>query len=101
MVRETAIKLLTSWYYTPLRLSKIYPQAYSSCFRGCAHQGSFLHLFWDCVNLQPTWKEALGLIIKLAGRHMALTHTHYLLFEKLSDTLKPLMKLVHTICIAV
>lgn len=100
-VRETEIKLHRRWNYTPLCLSRIYPQASSSCFRECTHQGSFRHLFWECEKLQPTWCDVLGLMDKLAGRHMAFTHTHCLLFEKLPDTPKPLMNLIHIICIAV
>lgn len=48
---EMAIKLFTHWFYTPLRLYKIYPQVSPSCFRGCALSGSFfifnLILLWS------------------------------------------------------
>ena len=100
-VRETAVKLFTRWYLTPLRLSKIFPQSSPLCFRGCPHQGSFLHLFWERAKLRSTWEEVLVLMAKLAGGSMALTHTHCLLFESIPDTPKPLMRLLHTICVAV
>lgn len=100
MVRETAIKLVTCWYYTSLRLSKIFPQSSPLCFRGFTHQGSFLHLFWECEKLQPTWKEVLKLIDKLAGKTISLTYQHCILFQTPPDSSKPFVKLIHSICIA-
>lgn len=72
-IREPAFKL-----FTPQWLGRIFRQSSSSYFRGCASPGSLLHVFWECEKLQPTWRETLHLIDK-----MALTHTHYFLKNSL------------------
>lgn len=41
-------KLLTRWYFTPLRLAKSFPTASPYCWRSCGSLGSILHVFWSC-----------------------------------------------------
>lgn len=98
--KETAIKLITRWYYTPTRIHKIYPQSSPNCFRGCSHLGSYIHTFWECEKLQPTWKEILKLIDKLVGNPINLTFHHCILLQDIPEITKPLMRLIHSICVA-
>lgn len=43
--REQFHKLLTRWYFTPLRLAKAYSTASPHCWRSCGSVGSLLHIF--------------------------------------------------------
>lgn len=55
-------KLLTRWYFTPLRLAKAYTTASPYCWRYCRSIGSLLHIFWSCATLQPFWNNIFALI---------------------------------------
>lgn len=99
-IKETAIKLMTRWYYTPTRIQKIYPQSSPQCFRGCTQLGTYLHIFWECEKLQPTWTEVLKLIDRLVGNPINLTFQHCILFQDVPKITKPQLRLVHSICIA-
>ncbi|CAI9621365.1 unnamed protein product [Staurois parvus] len=54
-VRETALKVLTRWYYTPSRLHRLFPQTSPLCFRGCGLTGTLVHIFWDCPSISLIW----------------------------------------------
>lgn len=99
-IRETAVKLTTRWYYTPTRIHTIYPQTSPRCFRGCTHSGSYIHIFWECEKLQPTWREVLKLVDKLAGQPINLTSLHCIFFQDIPEITKHLLRLIHSICIA-
>lgn len=60
--REQFQKLLTRWYYTPLRLSKTFSSISPYCWRACGSVGSILHIFWSCTSLQPFWNNIFALI---------------------------------------
>lgn len=49
--KERYQKLLTRWYFTPLRLTKAYASASPYCWRSCGSVGSLLHIFWSCPSL--------------------------------------------------
>lgn len=66
-IRETAMKLHTRWYMTPLKLNSFYPSLSPCCYRGCSDQGSFLHIFWNCKFLQPFRQQTSRKISQLAG----------------------------------
>lgn len=66
--REQYQKLLTRWYFNPLRLAKAYDSASPLCWRSCGSVGSLLHIFWSCPVLQPFWAAVLALITSLTGR---------------------------------
>lgn len=42
---EADLKIMTRWYLVPTRLAKFYPQSSPTCFRGCGHLGTLLHIF--------------------------------------------------------
>lgn len=60
--KEQYQKLLTRWYFTPLRIAKAYVTASPYCWRSCGSVGSLLHIFWSCPSLRPFWSEVSSLI---------------------------------------
>lgn len=55
--REQFHKLLTRWYFTPLRLAESYPTASPYCWRSCCSMGMLLHNVWSCPHLRPFWDK--------------------------------------------
>lgn len=61
-VQETAYKLMTRWYLTPMRLNKWFPQVSDRCWRCMKDKGSLLHIWWQCPLIANYWNEILDLI---------------------------------------
>lgn len=51
-IRETALMLLTRWYYTPCRLHILCPDVFNFCFRYCPSRGILMHIFWSHDKVQ-------------------------------------------------
>ena len=60
--RETAMKILHYWYYTPERILKWNRASGGKCWRGCGNTGSLIHLLWSCPKLTRFWKEVLDAV---------------------------------------
>lgn len=56
--QETAYKLLTHWYATPVRYHK--------------DRGSLLHIWWQCSVLQPFWSELKKLVSLITDTKLKL-----------------------------
>lgn len=65
--RENAYKIMTQWYYTPVRLQKMFPATSSLCWRCGTAPGDFLHIWWDCPLVTLLWKEVLSHIREVLG----------------------------------
>lgn len=63
--KEQFHKLLTQWYFTPLRLARAYPAASPYCWRSCGSTGSLLPIFCSCPSLTQFWYNVRGLISQL------------------------------------
>lgn len=50
------------WYRTPSRLHKFSPTIPNICWRCEKSVGTMLHIWWECENIQPFWKEVHNLI---------------------------------------
>lgn len=50
---ESSVKVITRWYFTPAKLSKMFPTVDPKCFRGCQLLGSMAHVWWECPRLRP------------------------------------------------
>lgn len=55
-IRMQQYKVLTRWYFTPLRLFHMKAQSNSLCWKGCGMVGSFNHCWWNCPVVQQFWK---------------------------------------------
>ncbi|CAH2295533.1 Hypothetical predicted protein [Pelobates cultripes] len=59
---ETTRKNFYRWYMVPTRLATMDPQLSSTCWHCKQEAGTFLHIWWKCIKLQPYWKEVISLI---------------------------------------
>lgn len=66
-------KILHRIYYTPQRLHRIYPTSSAACWRCSGVPAGFLHIFWDCPQIQEYWKEVTQFIHKLTTIPIPLT----------------------------
>lgn len=64
------IKFLHRVYFTPMRLSRIYPDRDPHCPRcWMMQEGNYLHMFWDCPALSTFWSgvfEQLNVRLELS-----------------------------------
>lgn len=66
-------KILTRWYFTPLRIARAYPMASPYCWRSCGSVGSLLHVFWHCTKLTRFWSQVFALITSVTGHSIPNT----------------------------
>lgn len=78
-LREAHYKTLYDWYLYPQKLHRIFPTTSDRCWRGCGHLGNFRHIWWDCPQIQPFWKEILSHIKLILGYPIPRTLAHTLL----------------------
>lgn len=45
---ESNYKVLTRWYLVLSKIAKTIPSYSLNCFRGCAEDGTHLHIWWTC-----------------------------------------------------
>lgn len=68
-VRERFIQFnfLHRAYYTPQRLSRIYPQRVPNCQRCKQEIGTFWHMIWSCPKIQPYWEAVASKLTDVIG----------------------------------
>lgn len=84
--REQYQKLLTRWYFTPLRLAKAFPTSSPLCWRSCGSQGSIIHVFWSCPHLRLFWNSVIGIISRILGAPCPTGPEFLLLLIGIHDT---------------
>lgn len=47
------MKVISRWYYTPVRLASMYSPVDPLCFRGCKLSGTMAHILWECPRVRP------------------------------------------------
>lgn len=67
--QETAYKLLTQWYATPVKLHSWFPDYSDTCWRCHKERGTLLHIWWQC----PVWK----LTGQRSGRKYSKSQRHH------------------------
>lgn len=97
-IRETALKLHTRWYQTPVKIHSIFPTV---SLIGCHSPDTFLHLFWECSQVTLIWRKLDIFASKIACAQLSLTPSHCLLLSPITEVTKLQMKLIHTICVAI
>lgn len=60
---ESLLKLLHNWYYTPNKLTKIFPK----CWRGCGIDGTPLYIWWECPYITTFWHDVNSFIAFITG----------------------------------
>lgn len=64
---ELSQKLLLRWYLTPVQMHKFANIDDNTCWRGCSHKGSLIHVIWECRHISPFWKRVFSFISDLTG----------------------------------
>lgn len=78
-IQENGYKVITKWYRTLSRIHKFSPNIPDTCWRWGLGVGTMLHVWWDCVNIQPFWREVHGLISHITTYTLDYTPSQFLL----------------------
>lgn len=60
--RLIQFKFLHMIYYTPARLTCIYPSSTDACWRCFSSPANAEHIFWSCSQIQIFWSEITSCI---------------------------------------
>lgn len=77
--RFIQLKFLHRAYYTPQRLSNIYPSLSPMCTRCSIERGSFFHVVWACPKIRPYWQEVTNALTEICGTRVSLDPLLFLL----------------------
>lgn len=70
--QETAYKLLTQWYATPVKLHSWFPDHSDTCWRCNSDKGSLLHIWWQCPILNTFWAKVREMIYLITETKLKL-----------------------------
>lgn len=69
-MKENNFKILTRWYKTPARLSKIFPASSDRCWRCEEERGTLLHVFWTCPIIAQFWLKVKNIAQKFTDQQI-------------------------------
>lgn len=95
--RESPMKLFSRLYLTPSKIHSFYPSASPNCFRGCNIPGTYLHIFWDCVYLEPIWNAAANKIESITKKKINLSPQLCILYATIPDIPISCIRLTHSL----
>lgn len=78
-LKENYLKTANRWYYTPLRLSKIYGIQENLCWKCQIKIGSYYHVWWTCKKIKKFWNRIHEEIQKIIDLKFPCTPEFYLL----------------------
>lgn len=70
--RYIQLKFLHRAYYTPQRLSRIYPTQSDRCPKCKGELGTFIHVVWSCPVIQQFWSEVVDVINSVGNLHIQM-----------------------------
>lgn len=74
--RFIQLKMMPRMYYTPQRLSGIYPHLSANCLKCSTDEGSLLHMLWTCARLQD-YSQGVVSVVNTVGKVAASTDTYF------------------------
>lgn len=80
--QEAGFKILSQWYYTPVRLHRMFPQSSDLCWRCGEEVGTLLHIFWSCKRLTSFWSEVHRIVQKFTDRELPKSPEFFLLHHR-------------------
>lgn len=94
-LREHLYKVLHRWYWTPCRISKMFPNASMACWRCGDTMATFSHIWWDRCKINVYWETVSRDVEMIIGQRIPFTLKTYLLHDysdlKLSGPRKMLL----------
>lgn len=103
--QEAGFKVLSQWYYTPVRLPWMFPQSSDLCWRCGEEAGTLLHIFWSCRLLTLFWNEVHRITQKFTDRELPrspeffLIHHHEIPSKAYRKSILPLLVTAAKSCI--
>lgn len=71
--------MLYCWYYVPSWLNRMFPDVSDRCWRECADEGTFMHIWCTCLKLIDIWRELATLLSLLFDTTISLYPKYFLL----------------------
>lgn len=75
-------------HLVPVRLSKIFPNVDTKCWRRCGDVGTMFHVFWTCKCLRCFWNGIFSLISRITGFFISPVPEMDVLHHKLGNVPK-------------
>lgn len=98
--KESAYKILLSWYKTPERLHACNSTTSKMCWRCNKAVGSQYHILWECPLVTQFWAQIQTVLQKLLGVPIPLNPMHYILGLPVPGIHKSKRKLMSFILLA-
>lgn len=67
------MKILYRWYYTPVKLSRMFLTHSSKCWRNCDTDEHIFHMWWACPSMGAFWTGISTLIQDVTNLAIKLT----------------------------
>lgn len=77
--QECGFKIITGWYRTPNLLHAFSPQILDRCWRCKREEGSMIHIWWGCPQIQKFCKIVHKTIISITSENLSFNPAQYLL----------------------
>lgn len=66
-IRENCYKLQHRWYWTPVRINKIFPEPSDRCWHPGVPQADLIHIWWDYERVVQYWAMPQVKINQIVG----------------------------------
>uniref|UniRef100_A0A8C5P972 Reverse transcriptase domain-containing protein n=1 Tax=Leptobrachium leishanense TaxID=445787 RepID=A0A8C5P972_9ANUR len=76
---EARRKVLYRWYLVPARECHMNKTVSPICWRCKRLKGTMIHVWWDCVVVEPLWRGVAGLVEKAIGLVLPFAPADFLL----------------------
>lgn len=98
--KEHHYKLQHRWYWTPVRISKIFPDASTLCWRCKEDRATYQHVWWDCNKVRG-FRKSLSVDMKqIIGSRLPFSIQIYLLHDFSVLAINKLKQLLVYQCVA-
>uniref|UniRef100_A0A8C5MQM8 Reverse transcriptase domain-containing protein n=1 Tax=Leptobrachium leishanense TaxID=445787 RepID=A0A8C5MQM8_9ANUR len=99
-MQEQPLKMLMRWYTTPTQLAHMSPNHPDLCWRSCGSKGTFIHMWWECPQIQKFWTNILTMLSDALGKDVPRDPWNLLLSRPLEGFTRHENKLISKISMA-
>lgn len=69
-LKLTQLKTVHRYHWTPSKLHRAGLRPTGLCWRCSAHEGTYLHMIWDCRPIKKFWTEVCRCVSKITRTHI-------------------------------